>query len=285
MRIALNSRNPTVPQALLIYFSILFFWHFVLSLAKVDNVDFLKYAAAGGTVYWFARTVKIPDFFGRPVTFADTSQITLLCGATILTGVGLWALLVFLDAVLNGHGTAERWGLISYRNFEQLQWSRPWLIGYLLTSALIVPITEEIVFRGFVLGRLLERNGRATAVIASSAIFAALHFDKSFLGTFVHGLIFAVLAIQTSSLYAPIMVHGLYNAAAFALRVLFGFSIVADANMLSRPDYWIPELLCGLAGFALLAVYFFVWPFGRYGKNAKQENPSDTSELSVLRKS
>jgi membrane protease YdiL (CAAX protease family) len=266
MRITTDSRDPSVLQTLIIYFSILFFWHFVFSFWNVDNVDFLKYAAAGAIIYLISKSAKNSFFFGPRLKFADVAEVAPLCVATIFTGVGCWALMVFLDANAYGHDAFERWGLISHRSFQQLQWSTPWLVGHFLTSTVIVPITEEIVFRGFILRKLLQQYGHAFAIIGSSVLFALFHFDKSFIGAFVHGVIFAVLALRTSSLYAPILVHGIYNAAVFALRTIFGVSIVGDAELLSHLGYWIPELLCGIAGFVLLAVYLFNVSLKEFGR-------------------
>jgi membrane protein CcdC involved in cytochrome C biogenesis len=114
--------------------------------------------------------------------------------------------------------------------------------------------------------------------LISATLFGALHFNKSFLGAFVLGLIFAVLVIQTSSIYAAILVHGMYNATILTLRVFFGFSIVGDVKMLSHLNYWMPELLCGLAGLLLLAP-FYVWPW-RLG-NPFELKRSDIAPLRI----
>ncbi len=51
-------------------------------------------------------------------------------------------------------------------------------IGLALLAALLVPILEETVFRGFVLGELVPALGRRWACAASALIFALAHFLK-----------------------------------------------------------------------------------------------------------
>jgi hypothetical protein len=44
-----------------------------------------------------------------------------------------------------------------------------------LTTGLLVPVIEEVIFRGMVLRSLLARTGRRAAVVASAVLFAAFH--------------------------------------------------------------------------------------------------------------
>ena len=197
----------------------------------------------------------------------------LLVISSVLSGVGSWALLVFLDATVKGQQALNHWKLISRQEFDQIVWYVPWIVGDFITSSILGPIVEEIVFRGFILTRLRKRYSPTLSVIISAALFAALHFNKSFLGAFVHGIIFAMLVIRTSSIYASILVHGLYNAMITVLMVGFGFSIVGDVKVLSNFNYWAPEFVCGLIGTALLAVYFLIWPSGHHIDPAVRLNP------------
>jgi len=266
MNIAKANSNPTVLKALLIYFSVLFSWQFVFSFLPTtfDNVDFVVYAATAASIYWIAKTTLKPDFLGRSLKLADTAGIALLVISSVLLGVGSWALLVFLDATVNGQQALDHWKLISRQEFDQIVWYVPWIVGDFITSSILGPIVEEIVFRGFILTRLRKRYSPNLSVMISAALFAVLHFNKNFLGAFVHGIIFAMLVIRTSSIYASILVHGLYNAMITVLMVGFGFSIVGDVKVLSNFNYWVPEFVCGLIGTALLAVYFLIWPSGHH---------------------
>jgi membrane protease YdiL (CAAX protease family) len=264
LRFSRNSRNPTIPESILIWFAVLFFWNFSFSylLPDSDNLEFLKYGATGATIYYIAKYIKSPnDIFGCIPSRAHAIEIFLVLAATVFIGISSWALLVYLDSIVNGPLAYQRWNLVSHNNFSQIHWSGSWLIANFFTTAVLVPISEEIIFRGFILNRLRERHGLVFSIVTSAGIFALFHFNKSFLGPFIHGIIFAILAVRTSSLYAPMLVHGLYNAIILALTVVFGFSMVGDEKKISLLSYWVPEIICGVIGFSIFAIYLLCRSF------------------------
>ena len=87
--------------------------------------------------------------------------------------------------------------------------------GILLTLqalALVTPITEEVVFRGFVLRGLLNRMGAGPAVVSTALVFSALHLDTGTLvPIFLTGLALGWLHVRTGSLWPCIAVHAGQN--------------------------------------------------------------------------
>ena len=92
----------------------------------------------------------------------------------------------------------------------------------IIKSALIVPVLEELFFRGYLEGAL-ERYGRLRAAIVSALCFAAVHMGGKgaaplqWLQFAAMGLLFSALRMKTGSLLAPMLVHGCYNAALLLL--------------------------------------------------------------------
>ena len=90
--------------------------------------------------------------------------------------------------------------------------------GILLTFqalALVTPISEEVLFRGFVLRGLLDRMGVGPAVVASALVFAALHLDAgTIIPIFATGLALGWLYAKTGSLWPCIVAHAGQNALA-----------------------------------------------------------------------
>jgi membrane protease YdiL (CAAX protease family) len=84
---------------------------------------------------------------------------------------------------------------------------------FLVVSA---PIAEELVMRGFLYRGLADtRLGVVGAIVLSSAIWAMLHFDKTWVGVghlFLCGLIWGFLRWRTNSTIVPIVVHATYNS-------------------------------------------------------------------------
>lgn len=85
-----------------------------------------------------------------------------------------------------------------------------------LRSCLILPVAEELVFRGAAL-RLLQPLGREAAIVGQAVLFAALHGTwaaKAYaLGI---GLIFGWAADRAESLWPGILLHLLNNAIVLA---------------------------------------------------------------------
>jgi membrane protease YdiL (CAAX protease family) len=96
-----------------------------------------------------------------------------------------------------------------------------WLLVLL---CVLVPIGEEVFFRGFVYNTL-RRWGWVGAVIFSSVLFAAVHVQVvHFLPILLLGVVLAVLYQRTGSLVASIAVHGVNNLVA-ALASLYNWNI------------------------------------------------------------
>lgn len=72
-------------------------------------------------------------------------------------------------------------------------------------TVLLVPIVEEIVFRGFILHRWCEKYGEKRGIVQASILFSILH--KELLGNFVWSVIVSVLCLRTKSLAGPILIH------------------------------------------------------------------------------
>ena len=82
------------------------------------------------------------------------------------------------------------------------------------------PLAEEVFFRGFALPGLARRFGPLGAVLASSLLFGLAHVDVAlFIPAFVAGLLLGWLYLRTGSLLGCVLVHGIQNAAAFAVAV------------------------------------------------------------------
>jgi hypothetical protein len=87
-----------------------------------------------------------------------------------------------------------------------------------LAIVVLAPISEETVFRGFLLTGLLPSWGAAASVLVTAAIFTALHggqytaWDLAFL--FCFGVALGVGRVRTGSLYVSIAMHATMNLAA-----------------------------------------------------------------------
>lgn len=82
-----------------------------------------------------------------------------------------------------------------------------WIIARTIGTAMLVPIIEEIFFRGYVL-RKLDTGGlamRLLAIVVSSAAFAILH--QRWLAAFLAGIVFALLMLRRGRVSDAIYAH------------------------------------------------------------------------------
>ncbi|HEU0059445.1 MAG TPA: type II CAAX endopeptidase family protein [Hyphomicrobiaceae bacterium] len=86
----------------------------------------------------------------------------------------------------------------------------------LLVVGIGAPLSEELLFRGFLLSALAKtRLGFAGAALVSTTLWTALHAGYSVLGileVFTIGLFFSWMLWRTGSLRVPIFCHALYNS-------------------------------------------------------------------------
>lgn len=127
----------------------------------------------------------------------------VLCGA--LTAVVLYGV---------GFGLSLALGLVRVTGVL-VDWE--WLIGSFFLF-LLVAVTEELVFRGYVLGRLLRtRMNKFLALFLSAVSFACLHLMNPnvaflpMLNLILAGMLLGTTYIYTRNLWFPISLHLFWN--------------------------------------------------------------------------
>lgn len=128
--------------------------------------------------------------------------------------LGLFALLVLIDQPL-------RWALSRFTAADPtggLSHTETGIFGLVLlivSSCVVAPLAEEILYRGVLHRSLSNRIGVLAAALISSVVFASLHFYDFYglasVATF--GFICALAYQSTGSLINVIALHMLYNAA------------------------------------------------------------------------
>ncbi len=94
-------------------------------------------------------------------------------------------------------------------------WNDRLLLAF--TAIVVAPVAEELVFRGYIYGVARRFAGRWWALGISAVIFAAIHAHLPALG----GLLVLAVALTlvyeyTASLWAPILMHSLFNTLTIA---------------------------------------------------------------------
>ena len=103
-----------------------------------------------------------------------------------------------------------------YTGFNANSWGGAILIVFIL--AIITPIFEELIFRGFLLGKLQRLAGFWPAAIITSLLFAVAHGQVNVgLVTFVLSMIACYLRKYTGATWAGIGLHMVVNLVAASL--------------------------------------------------------------------
>jgi sodium transport system permease protein len=93
----------------------------------------------------------------------------------------------------------------------------PWLV-YLLVLGLLAPLSEELAFRGFILGALRRYFRSWAAILLSSFLFALYHANVfQFVPAFVLGVVLALFAVRTGSIVPGVVFHMLHNSLLLAV--------------------------------------------------------------------
>ena len=86
-------------------------------------------------------------------------------------------------------------------------------LGVLVATVLVAPLVEEVLYRGYLLGGLVERMPAVGAVAVSAALFVTLHAEAANLtAALCLGVGTAVAAVRTRSVVPGLLVHVANNA-------------------------------------------------------------------------
>jgi membrane protease YdiL (CAAX protease family) len=121
------------------------------------------------------------------------------------------------------------------------------LIAYALIACVLVPPTEELLFRGLLFGALRGRLGFIPAALVAGGLFGAVHGPPlgSMLDLALLGVALCVLYERTGSLLPCIAVHAVHNGIAFGA--------VASLSPLATIALTIAAVLIALAATRALA--------------------------------
>jgi membrane protease YdiL (CAAX protease family) len=232
----------------------LFFWGVVqgvfLVLPPAVGIV-LNLAIAAGFVWWFVS---------RPAARADRRRAATFRVRPIEPATAPWlvpASLAMISIVVSGLLVLPRFLRIppDKTTFLDAYLRRPLgPVAVFLMVALIAPLLEEFLFRGWMQRSLERRTTARNAIVVTALAFGAIHLDLFGLPLRVaFGLASGYLAWRTRSIWPSVVLHGAYNG---SLVLLGGALPQVDERMLegwSRTDaIFYPALgALGLAGATL----------------------------------
>ncbi|MBP9667231.1 CPBP family intramembrane metalloprotease [Candidatus Saccharibacteria bacterium] len=104
--------------------------------------------------------------------------------------------------------------------FHNMAQSFEYVVAF-MTLVVLAPLAEELLFRGYLLGKLQTKMPAYVAVVVTALAFGGLHLPADHiqwtvgLDTFALGIVLGTLRVYTGSIWASVLLHGLKNAVAF----------------------------------------------------------------------
>lgn len=96
------------------------------------------------------------------------------------------------------------------------------LILAFITLVVIAPVAEEILFRGYLYGKLKKYVPIWVAILATSLLFGAIHGAWNLaIDTFVLSIILCLLRESTGSIWSSILLHMAKNGIAFFILFIY----------------------------------------------------------------
>ncbi len=157
--------------------------------------------------------------------YAGTKQQWMLwLPAVLVLGLSTWTIaheVFYYSQMLIGTIDANRLGDVA--KFANQLRELP-LVFVLFVFAITPAVCEEFFFRGFVLGSL-HKLSTVMAIVVSSLLFGLMHVLTSnvlmverFLPTALIGVLLAVIALRTGSIWPGMIFHAIHNGLQFTLN-------------------------------------------------------------------
>jgi len=82
-----------------------------------------------------------------------------------------------------------------------------------LSTVILAPLTEEVIFRGLILGRLARAMPGWLAVLLSALVFGLAHGQLVWIAyAFLLGVVFGFIRLRSGSIWPTLLLHILFNA-------------------------------------------------------------------------
>lgn len=138
-----------------------------------------------------------------------------LCGSCFILGACMG---LFLSAVITLF--PFRFLLFGYGEEAAKVFKGTDMILLFLSIGVIAPLMEEMLYRGYLLNRLLRTVREDTAVYVSSVIFAVCHVQPIWMiYSFFMGVLLAKLSIKKDNILYSVVLHAGFNFPSIVIRI------------------------------------------------------------------
>ena len=120
---------------------------------------------------------------------------------------------------------------------------------YAFSVCFLIPVLEEIIFRGCIMEGMLELGHPYVAIFLSAIYFGLVHGQIIQIGyAFLAGIILGIIYYSTKNIVMSIVAHAVFNIFGYGIYMVFEISENADRVLM------ILEIIC-IPIFAVIAYY------------------------------
>jgi membrane protease YdiL (CAAX protease family) len=192
----------------------------VLGTALPQIVTFAVYATLAATLcYAFRPPSRLPV----ALHFTSTKDLVFAIGATVSLIAACALAYAFLGLFFGGfvHLLAQLTSVATDAKRLQGQSSSAWVIA-ILRGCFLVPIFEEVFFRGLLLSWLNRHMRFVPALLVQAVLFAAMHLYPVVLPyTFLFGIATGYVRRETGSTVNTVLMHVINNVVLLKLGLHF----------------------------------------------------------------
>ncbi len=135
--------------------------------------------------------------------WAPAGAVTYIILTSIVSAIAM-ALLPFVD-----YSQAQQTG------FAHIAGQSEYILAF-ISLVIVAPVAEEILFRGYLFGKLRKYAPLWVAVLVTSLLFALVHFQWNVsIDVFALSIVLCLLRVVSGSLWPSILLHMLKNGIAF----------------------------------------------------------------------
>lgn len=177
---------------------------------------------------WEINGKKVKAAGEKKLTTTSREQLGL-SGTPTWTDIGL-APIAFIASTFGAGVLVTLFQMFSWFNAGEVQDTgfTPYMangekIIAFITLVVAAPIVEEIIFRGWLYGKLRSRIKMPLAILLVSLLFAVMHFQWNVgVNVFALSVVLCGLREITGTIYAGILTHMIKNGVAFYLLYVLG---------------------------------------------------------------
>ena len=210
--------------------SSLAFFGMTILFGESNEIYMLKQMVSSGSTIPFLLALKKQDAYAEEVVYGKERRMTLKEGACL--AVLVFFSMAVLGMALNNFIAMTPLMQVStgFQNANEAFFGGGVLFE-LLASCIVVPVAEELLFRGILLKRCSYLVGENWGVVFSAVLFGIIHVNLvQFIYATLLGLLLAVLVQKTKRIWTAVLGHVAVNLMAIIRTEtgIFDFSYEAD---------------------------------------------------------